>query len=260
MIAAIYARKSTDQNIADEEKSVTRQVERARAYAERHGWTVSDGHVYTDDAVSGAEFQKRPGYLRLMRSLLPRPPFQVLILAEPSRLGRDSFRTAQALLEITEAGVHVFAYLEDREITLDDEMDETQVFIQSSFSARERRKASQRTRDALRRKAERGHVAGGKVYGYRNIAVGDHREREVCAEEADVIRRIFRDIAAGQGFCKVAKQLNAERVPSPTGQGWAVSGVRALVFRPLYRGELVYGQTRWERRRGTTRDADSERE
>jgi len=28
MIAAIYARKSTDQNIADEEKSVTRQVER----------------------------------------------------------------------------------------------------------------------------------------------------------------------------------------------------------------------------------------
>ena len=40
MIAAIYARKSTDQNIADEEKSVTRQVDRARAYAERKGWTV----------------------------------------------------------------------------------------------------------------------------------------------------------------------------------------------------------------------------
>jgi DNA invertase Pin-like site-specific DNA recombinase len=37
MIAAIYARKSTDQNIADEENSVTRQVERARQYAERKG-------------------------------------------------------------------------------------------------------------------------------------------------------------------------------------------------------------------------------
>jgi hypothetical protein len=31
MIAAIYARKSTDQNITDEEKSVTRQVEHAKA-------------------------------------------------------------------------------------------------------------------------------------------------------------------------------------------------------------------------------------
>ena len=34
MIAAIYARKSTDQDgVADEEKSVTRQIEHARAYA-----------------------------------------------------------------------------------------------------------------------------------------------------------------------------------------------------------------------------------
>jgi hypothetical protein len=31
MIAVIYGRKSTDQNVADEEKSVTRQVDRARA-------------------------------------------------------------------------------------------------------------------------------------------------------------------------------------------------------------------------------------
>lgn len=31
MIAAIYARKSTDQNLPDEAKAVTRQAERARA-------------------------------------------------------------------------------------------------------------------------------------------------------------------------------------------------------------------------------------
>jgi DNA invertase Pin-like site-specific DNA recombinase len=42
MIAAIYARKSTDQNVADEAKSVTRQVESARAYAARKGWTVAE--------------------------------------------------------------------------------------------------------------------------------------------------------------------------------------------------------------------------
>jgi hypothetical protein len=66
MIAAIYARKSTDQNLPDEEKSVTRQVERARAFAARKGWTVADAHVYADDGISGAEFTKRPGFLRLM--------------------------------------------------------------------------------------------------------------------------------------------------------------------------------------------------
>jgi len=59
MIAAIYARKSTDQNVSDEEKSVTRQVERARAYAERKGWTVAEEHIYAEDGISGAEFVKR---------------------------------------------------------------------------------------------------------------------------------------------------------------------------------------------------------
>jgi len=38
MIAAIYARNSTEQNGAgDEEKSVTRQVEHAKAYAAKKG-------------------------------------------------------------------------------------------------------------------------------------------------------------------------------------------------------------------------------
>lgn len=75
MIAAIYARKSTEQaGVADEQKSVARQVEHARAYAARHGWQVAEAHVYVDDGISGAEFANRPGFVRLMNALKPRPP------------------------------------------------------------------------------------------------------------------------------------------------------------------------------------------
>jgi DNA invertase Pin-like site-specific DNA recombinase len=45
MIAAVYARKSTDQNLPDEEKSVARQIAHATAYAQRRGWTVALDHV-----------------------------------------------------------------------------------------------------------------------------------------------------------------------------------------------------------------------
>src|SRR5262245_21244409 len=55
MTAAIYTRKSTDQNLPDAEKSVTRQAEHGTAYAARKGWTVDPAHAYTDDAVSGAD-------------------------------------------------------------------------------------------------------------------------------------------------------------------------------------------------------------
>ena len=111
MQAAIYARKSTDQHgVADEAKSVTRQVDHARAYAERKGWIVADDHIYVDDGISGAEFAKRPSFLRLMNALKPEPSFQVLIMSEESRLGRESIETAYALKQLVQAGVRVFFY------------------------------------------------------------------------------------------------------------------------------------------------------
>src|SRR3989442_8976708 len=102
MIAAIYARKSTEQNgVAGEQKSVTRQIEHARAYAAGHGWSVVDEHVYVDDGISGAEFATRPGYLRLMNALTRRAPFQALVMSEVSRLGREQIETAYALKQLS---------------------------------------------------------------------------------------------------------------------------------------------------------------
>src|SRR5438876_11766257 len=125
MLCAIYARKSNEQNgVADEAKSVTRQVEHARAYAAKKGWTVADEHVYSDDAVSGAEFVRRPGFLRLMNALKPRPPFQVLVMSEVSRAGREQYGTAVLMLQIVESGVRIFDYLEDKEWKLDTATDQ----------------------------------------------------------------------------------------------------------------------------------------
>src|SRR6266851_3003171 len=92
MIAAIYARQACRQqnNIAEEGNSVTRQIEHARAYALTKGWTVPEARVYVDDGISGLEFVKRPGFVRLMNEVAGKPrPFDVLIMSEESRLGRE---------------------------------------------------------------------------------------------------------------------------------------------------------------------------
>ena len=110
MIAAIYARKSTDQTgVADEQKSVTRQIDHARAYATSKGWVIAEEHIYVDDGISGAEFANRPGFLRLMNALKPRPAFQVLVMSEESRLGREAIettatRTIEALKRVNNDG------------------------------------------------------------------------------------------------------------------------------------------------------------
>ena len=53
----------------------------------------------------------------------PRAPFQVLVMSEESRLGREAIETAYALKQLVQTGVRVFFYLEDRERTLDSPTD-----------------------------------------------------------------------------------------------------------------------------------------
>ena len=75
--------------------------------------------VYQDDAISGAEFVRRPGLAALLNALNPRPPFQVLVMAEQSRLGRAQIETAYTIKRIIDAGVRVWYYLDDSEALLD---------------------------------------------------------------------------------------------------------------------------------------------
>src|SRR4026209_612596 len=185
MIAAIYARKSTEQaGVADEQKSVTRQIEHARAYATSKGWIVDDAHIYVDDGIFGAEFANRPGFLRLMNALKPRAPFQVLVMSEESRLGREAIETAYALKQLVTAGVRVFFYLEDRERTLDSPTDKILLSLTAYADELEREKARQRTYDSMVRKAKAGHVCGGGCFGYinREVLSADGRRSHVVFE------------------------------------------------------------------------------
>src|SRR5262245_9268605 len=252
-LAAIYARKSTEQQVADNAKSVARQVALARAFAARQGWSVPEEHVYIDDAISGAEYVKRPAYLRLMAALEPAPPFGALIVMEQSRLGRDTGRVLLAIEALEEAGVAIWSYQDGgRRISVADESDEVTATVAGLVDKMHKRQASARGREAMRAKASQGHVAGGIVYGYRNVREAGHVRRVIHEPEAAVVRRLFAELAAGRGFTRIAKGLTADGVVSPhPGRGWAASGVREMIFRPLYRGQIVYGKTRRQTKGGT---------
>ena len=58
MIAAIYARKSTDDSDRNAEaRSTQRQIESGTAYATAKGWTVDPRYVFVDENTSGAEWE-----------------------------------------------------------------------------------------------------------------------------------------------------------------------------------------------------------
>lgn len=261
MIAAIYARKSNEQTgVADDMKSVEIQIASCRECAARHGWEVAPAHIYVDDGISGADFVERAGFLKLMNALRPRPAFDVLIMTEVSRLGREQIKTSRALQEITGSGVIVWMAHEDRECRLESAIDKVMLTFQTFGAELEREKASTRTHGAMEQKFAAGHVCGGRCFGYRDVDVlGDtpdvhgrrkrlYVRREVNQDEAAVVRRIFEMYAAGRGLNTIAKTLNDEHTPCPKPTrnrpaGWSPSSVREALHRRDYKGEIVWNRS-----------------
>src|SRR5262249_55326063 len=153
-------------------------------------------------------------------------------------------------------------YLEDRERTLDTPTEKLLLSVSAFADEVERQKASQRTADAMRRKAEAGHVTGGRVFGYDNVNIfeeapgSDGRKRRLYVErrindaEATVVRRVFQLCAEGRGVRSIAIALNnaGALAPHPRRQGrsrsWAPSSVREVLYRPLYRGVIEWNKTK----------------
>ncbi|MBI4516730.1 MAG: recombinase family protein [Deltaproteobacteria bacterium] len=274
--AALYARKSTEDPQAD---SVLRQVAHGREAAARLQAVVVEEFVCVDDGVSGAEFTNRPGLLRLLAGARRRA-FDLVVVSEPSRLGRDRLRTELVMQDLREAGVGIFAYLSNEEVRLDTPEHRFALAARAFSDELEREKARQRTRDALLAKARRGFVTGGVVFGYRNVPVfsgvdssgnpiRSHVSLEIDPEQAEVVRAIFRMRADGYGLRKIARALNGDpfctaestryfggqRIASPRkGSGsWAPGGVQAMLKSARYLGQITWGRFKNTDRAGRTR-------
>jgi site-specific DNA recombinase len=261
MNAAIYARRSKEQNDRPEEqKSITRQTELARVYAQSRGWTVVA--EYSDDGISGAEFERRPGLQRLLKALHPRPAFNVLVVAEQKALGREAVETQMVIKQLGQAGVEVWGYMEKCSLTPRNWLDKAMSTLRAAADEAHREQTAMRTTEAHRQLAEKGRVTGGRVYGYRNVDVHvgvdvhgrplrSHVERHIIPAEEAVVLRIFENFASGLGLKAIAKGLTLDRISPPasparhdglTPPGWAPSTVRSILGRELYRGVVVWGR------------------
>jgi site-specific DNA recombinase len=248
MIAAIYARKSTKQDVDADAKSVTRQIDNARAFAASKGWTVLDEWVFADDGVSGAETHKLLQKQAMLDAALNKQ-FDVVVMQAPDRFSRRDGHLAFAELEQLARHVAIWFYAKGEQFTSGDFKSNVTGILESEFAAEFRRNIASKTLESLIRRAEQGYATGGKVFGYDNVRVRDHVERRVNDREADVVRDIFQRYAAGEGFKTIAHALNAQHQPSPRPQhgrpaGWDPGTVRSVLRRSIYRGTVSYNKTK----------------
>src|SRR3546814_12022859 len=94
-----------------------------------------------------------------------------------------------------------------------------------------------KTHRGLRGRVEKGKAGGGLCYGYTVVkrlnSEGEQvrGERNINAAEAVVVRRIFREFAAGKRPRAIATALNSEGLPGPLARPGGDTSIRGHVCR-----------------------------
>jgi len=238
MRAAIYARFSSE---LQRDESIEDQIEVCRRELERQGWTVVK--VYADRAQSGAS-RFRPQYQQMIADA-EQKQFDVLVCEALDRLGRKLADIADLHDRLSFAGVKIHTVATGEVTQLHIGMLGTMAQLYLS-DLREKVWRGQLGR------ARQGRIPGGVAYGYDVVAERDASgggRRTINEAEAVVVRRIFKEYAAGASPRTIAKRLNDDGIPGPGGRQWGDTTIRGQVDRGtgLLNNTLYIGRLEWNR-------------
>ena len=242
--AALYARYSSDLQSA---ASIEDQFRICRDHAERAGWTVVD--TYRDAAISGDSMILRPGIQALLADARS-GAFDVVVAEALDRMSRDQADVSALFKHLQFARVMIVTLSEG-------EINELHVGLKGTMNALFLKDLAAKTHRGLRGRVEKGRSGGGRCYGYDVVTTFDaagepvRGERTINEVEAAVVRRVFRDFASGVSPRTIARRLNAEKVPCPSGKLRNDSTIRGQVKRGtgLINNELYIGRLVWNRLR-----------
>src|SRR6266849_4075512 len=242
MKVAIYARYSSENQ---RNASIADQFRVCREFAQRQGWHIE--REYSDHAISGATLM-RPGFQAFMSAAL-RKEFDIVLAEALDRFSRDQEDTAGLYKRLTFAGVNIVT-LAEGDIT------HLHIGLKGTMNALFLKELAEKTRRGMRGRIELGKAGGGLCYGYRVVrqlqnGVMATGEREINAEEAAVVRRIFDNYVAGVSPKQIAKTLNSQSVRGPQGSLWNPSTIHGNPKRGIgmLNNELYIGRMVWNRQR-----------
>ena len=241
--AAIYCRVSSAGQ--EDNSSLGTQEAACRSYAAERGWVVVE--VYRE-VHTGAELFERP-QLTALRDAMRHGGFDVLVVHALDRLSRKQTHQGLILAEAEHAGVEWDSVTEDI-----DNSPTGQILraVIGGMAEMERLKIGERTMRGRRARVEAGKYPGVRRPPYGYAWADDARERLVQEHMSSaIVRRIFRELAAGTSARAVARGLTAEGVPTPAGKDtWSPTTVIAIVNHPIYVGRPVAWRWRKEHVKG----------
>ena len=175
----------------DDSNSIAAQRQLIQRHIEQNPYLAGLPQMeFCDDGFTGTNFE-RPDFQRMI-DLIRDGEIHIVIVKDLSRFGRD-------YLEVGDYLEHIFPFLGVRMISIND------------YYSKD---LSKKVKSAMRTKQKNGSYVTCCTYGYKVLPKNKH-QMVIDSETAPIVRRIFLDVIDGKSTSQVARELNAEGVPTP---------------------------------------------
>ena len=191
--------------------------------------------VYADESKTGTK-DSRAEFQRLIADCHA-GKIDMVITKSISRFARNTVTLLQTVRDFKSWGVDI--YFEEQNIHTMSANGELMLTILASYAQKESRSASENQKWRIKHNFEEGLPWNGALLGYR---LKDGRF-DIIPEEAELVRRIFREYLSGDGYHVIARRLNDEGIPSRFGGKLDQRVISKILANYTYTGNLLLQKT-----------------
>ncbi len=234
---AAYCRVSTDSD--EQATSYEAQVEHYTEYIQKNpDWEFAG--IYADDGISGTNTKKRDEFNRMIDDCKA-GKIDMIITKSISRFARNTLDCLKYIRQLKDMNIPVL--FEKESINTMDAKGEVLITIMASLAQQESQSLSQNVKLGLQYRYQQGKVQinHNRFLGYTKDTDGN---LVIDPEQAEVVKRIYREYLEGFSMDKIAAGLEADGILTGAGgTRWHTSTINKILRNEKYIGDALLQKT-----------------
>ena len=234
---AAYCRVSTDSD--EQATSYETQIDHYTAYINGHpDWTLAG--VFADDGISGTNTKKRDEFNRMIDECMA-GNIDMIVTKSISRFARNTLDCLKYIRQLKDKNIPV--YFEKESINTMDAKGEVLITIMASLAQQESQSLSQNVKLGLQYRYQQGKVTVNcnRFLGYTK---GNDGKLVIDPEQAEVVKRIYREYLEGSSMDKISAGLEADGILTGAGkEKWHTSTINKILRNEKYMGDALLQKT-----------------
>ncbi|TDF88857.1 recombinase family protein [Paenibacillus piri] len=234
-----YDRVSTEEQ-AELGFSIEGQLEEIKARCKAEHKVVFK--EYVDAGISGKSIEKRPALLELLQDI-ESGKVSELWLWRTDRLSRR-LSDLLSILELLKRNNVTLRCVADPDFDQTTSSGRAMMQMMGVMAEYQRNIIVENVKMGMKQRARNGKWNGGLVLGYEVVEVPKGSDKESLLRinpiEAELVRKIFRMYASGQGLRSIANQLNQEGHKTKPGNAFSSVAIKTIINNPVYVGKIRF--------------------